>query len=231
VLQRALERGWRPAIALEQLDHERQPDVDRARRDRPLDAQHLIDAAVPASERRGWDWDFYRPVIELALQHDLPLVAANLSDADAARIVRGGDAAVFDASTRAAIGLDRPIPPSWLAAQEREVEEGHCHLLPPALLPAMARAQLTRDAVMASALRQHAAGGVVLLAGNGHVRRDIGVPRWLGRDWQGRVFSVAFLEDQGDAAIAAAVDAVVRTPPQPRPDPCEALRAHPARTP
>ena len=45
--------------------------------------------------------------------------------------------------------------------------------------PLMARAQFARDAVMARALAAHAERGVVLLAGNGHVRRDIGVPRWL----------------------------------------------------
>ena len=48
--------------------------------------------------------------------------------------------------------------------------------------PRMAQAQFARDAVMAEVLRRSApqGGGVVLLAGNGHVRRDIGVPRWLG---------------------------------------------------
>ena len=37
-------------------------------------------------------------MIELALRYDLPLVATDLSNADAARIVRGGDAAVFNAA-------------------------------------------------------------------------------------------------------------------------------------
>jgi len=147
-------------------------------------------------------------------------VATNPSNADATRIVRGGDAAVFDARARTAIGLDRAIAASWLAAQEHEIEEGHCHLLPPALLPAMARAQLTRDAVIASALREHAANGIVLMAGNGHVRRDIGVPRWLPREAQPRVLAVAFVEPDADPSLVAAVDAVVRVPAATRDDPC-----------
>ncbi|HUP09942.1 MAG TPA: ChaN family lipoprotein [Caldimonas sp.] len=227
VLERALARGWRPAIAMEQFDRERQPAIDEARRERPLDVEHLIDAGT-GGHRSGWDWTRYAPVIALALRHDLPLVAADLSNADASRIVRGGDAAVFDAAARAVIGLDRPIPPAWLAAQEREVEEGHCHLLPPALLPAMARAQLTRDAVIAAAVRAHESNGIVLLAGNGHVRRDIGVPRWLGPALAPRVLSVGFVEEGGDVAReAVAYDAVVRVPPAAREDPCEGLRAHP----
>ena len=220
VLRRAVARGWRPAIAMEQLDRERQEAVDRARRERPADVQHVLDAGVGERGRSGWDWSFYRPVLALALASDLPLVAANLSTGDATRVVRGGYAALFDAPARTALGLDRAEAPDWLAAQVREVDAGHCGALPPALLPAMARAQLARDAVMAAALREHAARGAVLLAGNGHVRKDVGVPRWLEMPWRARVVSVAFLEGDGDPELAAAVDAVVRVPPFARPDPC-----------
>jgi uncharacterized iron-regulated protein len=231
VLARALARGWRPAIAMEQFDRDAQAAIDAARRERPDDADHLIAAAGPDGPPRGWQWSYYRPVIALALLYDLPIVATNLSNADATRIVRGGDAAVFDAAARTAIGLDRPIAPSWLAAQEHEIEQGHCHLLPPALLPAMARAQLTRDAVIASALKSQSTQGVVLLAGNGHVRRDIGVPRWLGAGLAGRVVSIGFIEEGADAAFEAAFDAVVRAPPAAREDPCEGLRARPPAMP
>src|SRR6478609_3471856 len=50
-LQRAFASGWRPAIAMEQFDREHQADIDRARRERPADAQHVIDAAAPAGTR------------------------------------------------------------------------------------------------------------------------------------------------------------------------------------
>ena len=160
-----------------------QADIDRARRERPGDAQHVIDVAAPSWNRAGggWNWVFYRPFVELALRHDVPLLAANLSNADTARIVRGGYAAVFSAAEIAALGLDRPVAPEVQAAQEREIDAGHCHALPRSMWPRMAQAQSARDAVMADVLRRAArGGGVVLLAGNGHVRRDLGVPRWLG---------------------------------------------------
>lgn len=217
-LERAIDAGWRPAIVMEQFDRERQADIDRARRERPLDPGHVIDLAGTG----GWSWDFYRPVVELALRHRLPLVAGDLSNVDTTKIVRGGLAAVFDDTSVAALGLDRPIESAWQSAQEREIDAGHCHALPPSLWPRMARAQFARDAVLAKAVADHADSGVVLLAGNGHVRRDIGVPRWLPLD-PGRVFAVGFLEDDDRATPVAAFDAVVRTAPAERSDPCAAF--------
>lgn len=226
VLRRALAAGWRPAIAMEQFDRERQGDIARARRERPRDAQHLIDLAAPAGTRAagGWNWAFYRPFVALALQYELPLIAANLSGADAARIVRDGYSAVFDAASLAALQLDMPLASEWQAAQEREIDAGHCGALPPALWPRMARAQFARDAVMAQLLRDHAAQGVVLLAGNGHVRRDIGVARWMGDGWLGRIVSVGYLETGDGSTPASAFDAVVWVAPSPRTDPCLAFK-------
>ena len=220
LLRRAFAAGWRPALALEQLDRERQADVERARRERPGDAQHLLDLAAPAT---GWRWDFYRPYVALALEYDVPLVAANLSNADAKKIVRGGLAGVFDPAALARLGLDREVPSDWQAAQEREIDAGHCHALPRSSWPVMAQVQLARDAVMADVLREHAPRGVVLLAGNGHVRRDLGVPRWLAPAEQARAFAVGFLEE-GDEPAPGAFDAVVYTERAERPDPCAAFR-------
>ena len=223
VLRRAFAAGWRPAIALEQFDREHQGDIDRARHERPGDAQHVIDAAA-GPNGGGWHWAFYRPYVALALEYGVPLIAADLSNADAAKIVRGGNAAVFDPQAIAALDLERPIAPAWEAAQEREIDAGHCHALPPSLWPQMARAQFARDAVIAHALIAHAAHGVVLLAGNGHVRRDIGVPRWLGAIEPGRVLSVGYLEDDDTTTPVDAFDVVVRTAAAARGDPCAGFR-------
>jgi uncharacterized iron-regulated protein len=222
-LRRAFAAGWRPAIAMEQFDREHQADIARARREKPADAQHVIALAAPVGTRpgSGWNWDLYRPFVALALEYDVPLIAANLSNGDTSRIVKGGYTAVFDAAAIADLGLAQPIAADWQAAHESAIDAGHCHALPPAVWPRMARAQLARDAVMAEALRSHAGpDGVVLLAGNGHVRRDIGVPRWLGAAWQDRLFAVGYLETDDDATPTSIFDAVVRTAPTPRADPC-----------
>jgi uncharacterized iron-regulated protein len=222
-LERLIATGARPAIAFEQLDRERQPDVERARRERPRDADWLI--AQAGGARGGWDWSLYRPFVQLALEHDLPIVAANLSRADASRVMREGYGAAFDAPTRTALGLDA-VPPALLAAHEREVDVGHCGVMPAAMLAPMARAQLARDAALALAIAPHAVRGVVLLTGNGHARTDIGVPRWLPPELRAVTRSIGLLEGDGDAGIpGAAFDRVVSTPAAAREDPCAALRA------
>lgn len=225
VLQRAFAAGWRPALVMEQFDRERQADIERARRERPRDAQYLIDQAALAggAVRGNWDWAHYRPFIALALEHDVPLIAANLSNADAGKVVRGGLTAVFDAAALKALKLEQAVPAAMQLAQEREIDDGHCQALPPKMLPAMARAQMARDAVMASLLAQSAARGAVLIAGNGHVRRDIGVAHWLEPALRARVWSVGYLEHGNASLPEGAFDAVVRTQPAPRTDPCIAF--------
>lgn len=225
VLRRAFAAGWRPAIAMEQFDREHQADIERARRERPLDASYLIEQAAPEHGKRGsgWNWEYYRPYVALALESKVPLLSANLSRSDAAKIVEHGYPAVFDDAAVHSLGLDHE-PARTLAAQEKEIDIGHCHAIPKNQLPGMARAQLARDAVMAAILREHAARGVVLLAGDGHARRDIGVPTWFDPPMLARVFAVGFLERGEEAAPSSAFDAVLITDPAPRPDPCAALR-------
>ena len=63
--------------------------------------------------------------------------------------------------------------------------------------------------------------GVVLIAGNGHVRKDIAVPFWLRRDGLAPR-AVGFLEPPSDAAV---FDSVERIPAAERPDPCAGFKA------
>ncbi|MGN5480433.1 ChaN family lipoprotein [Cupriavidus basilensis] len=212
-LTRAVEQGWRPAGCHGQFDRERQADIDRARRERPTDVDYLIKQAGGG----GWQWPLYRPVVALALRYDLPLLAANLSRADAAKIVGGGLDDLFMPQERARLGLTGTLPPDLVAAQTAVLDEGHCGNFPKAMLPGMLNAQAARDAVMAATLRPYAARGAVLIAGNGHVRNDIGVPRWLGTG-EGKALSVGYLErGQGNPA---GFDRVVTVAPVERGDPC-----------
>ncbi|HEY0859007.1 MAG TPA: ChaN family lipoprotein [Albitalea sp.] len=223
-LQRAVERGWRPALVMEQFDIDRQADIERARRERPRDPHHLVAQAGPA---RGWHWPHYLPVVALALRFELPLHAGNLPRAQASRLVRESADTVFGAERARALGLDAPLDTAWQGQHEREIGDSHCGVLPQRLWPGMARAQAARDAVMADVLQRHAAPGAVLLAGNGHVRRDIGVPRWLTRVPPQRLLVVGYVE-ANDVQEAAQADerysARVQAPPATRDDPCEALR-------
>jgi len=223
VLARALAGGWRPALVMEQFDIDRQADLERARRERPRDAAYLA-AQVGG---RGWHWPYYEPVIALALEHDLPLVAGNVPRTWTSKLARDDYEAVLGVERVRAWGLDQRPDAAWQAAQEREIDIGHCGALPPRLWPSLARGQFARDAAMAWLLREHGARGAVLWAGNGHVRRDLGVPRWLARQGAPAALAVGFIERGTPAEVAAAFDAVVWSEAAERPDPCEAFKRAP----
>lgn len=217
LLRKELEAGWRPAIAMEQFDTAQQATLDAAMVE-CADADCVIRRAAPA--KAGWTWAYYQPVIALALEFKLPLLAANLSRGDASKVVKDGFAAALPTELIARYGLDT-LPAEVLAAQEAEVRDSHCGALPESLVSPMAKAQIARDVVMADTLRTHADRGVVLVAGNGHVRGDIAVPFWLRRGGLAPR-AVGFLEPSSDAAP---FDAVERIPAAARPDPCASFRA------
>jgi uncharacterized iron-regulated protein len=219
-----LQAGSRPAIALEQFDRERQGDIDRVLADSSADRADRIDR-LQALGGRGWNWELYRPYLQLAVQYRLPVVAANLSRSDAMRVAKEGFGAVFDPAEQGRLGLD-PLPPDLLRAQQQEVDDGHCHQITEPMLSALARAQIARDAAIAEAIQPYLERGVILLTGNGHARRDIGVPHFLSTAQRKRVFSIGLIERDtpADAVPTGAYDAVFQTPVQPRQDPCESLK-------
>lgn len=225
-------RGERPSLLMEQLDLERQPEIDR------LIAEARASGTPTAAVDRiaaldgpmsGWDWDLYRPYVDRALRHGLPLRAVNVSRDAARRVIREG---------LAAHGYDAAVPEPLLAAQAGLIEASHCGMVDAALARRMAAAQIARDQAMARAL-QDAAGAardrsVVLLAGNGHVRRDLGVPRWLDAALARQAVVVGLVEqDGGDPAGHAGIapyDLRLTTPRQPREDPCAGMTGAPLRS-
>ncbi|HYR33234.1 MAG TPA: ChaN family lipoprotein [Burkholderiales bacterium] len=164
-------------LAMEQFDSEYQAAIDAARSggaEAVADAGHF--------DRKGWNWPLYKPLVEFALERGWPIVAANLSRAEARAIVAD--------PTRS--GLP-PAPPAVRSALEQDMIDSHCGAAPEAKrLAGMVEAQRARDARMASVLK----GPSVLIAGNGHARRDRGVLLYLGGT---DVLSIAFTEvDDGE---------------------------------
>ena len=217
MLRERIDAGWRPAIAMEQFDTDQQAALDAAMRD-CADADCVVAKVAPA--KSSWTWDYYKPVIALALQYKLPLRAANLSRAEASKVVKDGFAAALPTALIARYQLDT-LPGDVLTAQEAEVRDSHCGMLPEAMVAPMAKAQIARDVVIAEAMRPYAADGIVLIAGNGHVRGDIGVPFWLRRDGLAPQ-AVGFVEPGTEAA---GFDIVRRVPQAKRPDPCAQFKA------
>jgi uncharacterized iron-regulated protein len=244
-LLRALLADGRPTVVLFEMmgrahDATLEPVVERVRRAGLANPALLAAAAdeVAAAgglDRRGWGWPLHRPVVEAALAGGAGLRGANLELSEARAAVREGLGAM-PADVRAALAADT----RWDDARQREmlrlIDEGHCGVLPPRLHAPMVLAQRARDVAMALAMQAaHRDGGpargaharTVLIAGNGHVRRDVGVPHVLESLGvpTSRTVAVGYLEPGQPALGFDLVD--VAPPPAGRPDPCEALRRRP----
>jgi uncharacterized iron-regulated protein len=211
-LRDLLTSGARPALLMEQFDRERQADIDKVMAQPGATADDVINAA--GAQGTGWAWPLYSPFIALALEYRLPLVAANVSRADARRVSQEG---------LAAMGFDARVPDGITSYQTDTILASHCGLLTEAQARRMATAQVARDQFMARLLNEYSARGAVLLAGNGHVRNDVGVPTWLPPAVRQRSVGIGLLED--GAAGAEAYDRVITTAAPPaRPDPCEGMK-------
>ena len=159
----------------------------------------------------AWPWSAYGPVTMAAVRAGVPVLGGNLP--------RSAMAAATQ-ETRWDTHLAATARQQLLDA----LQDGHCGLLPAALLPAMARVQIARDASMALTAQEAVRPGqtVLLVAGGEHVLRHRGIPTHWPQNIRSKVAS-AYTE-QAQAAIKTGVDIVVATPPLPPHDACEALR-------
>ena len=213
--------GRRPAVAFEMFRADQAEAIARHLSTAPGDARGLGDALD--WRRSGWPaWSMYEPIAEAALRAGLPLVAANLPSVMTAALRRGG-ASALDPATTARLGLDRPLPDDVRRRIAADIVDGHCGQLPESAVDGFVLVQRARDAHMAAALRDAGGDGAILIAGAGHVRRDVGVPRSLPED---QVASVAWLEARAAmmTAPALAVDYIWFTPRVDDRDPCERFR-------
>jgi uncharacterized iron-regulated protein len=222
-LRKLVEGGWRPAIVMEQFDRENQSALTQAQAN-CADAQCVIQAAGG----KRWEWPFYEPIIDLALRYKLPLLAGNVSRADAAIAMKHGFAALLGADIVTTFKLDALLPTDLFDGQRSAIETGHCGKLPTTLAQGMLRAQVARDVWMAKMLLDHAKPDAVLIAGNGHVRKDLGVPRWLPATARAHTQVHGYLErSEAEADGSAAFDMTHRVPDHVRPDPCLSFAAPP----
>ena len=136
----------------------------------------------------GWFWPFYEPLIESVYNQDIQIFPGNLSDKEVSDVYSNQDLKLPDALSERS-----------LARLAKDIDESHCGMLPQSQFPSMLRVQRARDARMAEELASNKLPGqAVLIAGNYHVRHDLGVPNYLtkrGSETARKdIVSVAFLE-------------------------------------
>lgn len=188
-------------------------------------------------EKLGWpNYALYEPIVAAALDAQLRITPASPSRDENRKISKEGLASLpGDAAKR--LALDAPLDTVLAADLAAEIRDSHCGLLPDAALANMSFVQRLRDARMADAMLVSETKGAILVAGNGHARKDRGVPWYLVRRGvtPADIVSVHHTEVRAgkDAAadyglkpgtISPAADYVVFIPRQSRPDPCEEMR-------
>ncbi len=222
-------KGRKPAIAFEMMDRDQQGAIDVHFALNPRDAYGL-DEAVGWS-KRGWPaWPHYAQIVQAALQFDLPVLAANLPRALTKQSSQPGGLG----PEWVRLDLDSPMPAPLQEAMKRDIERGHCGMLPESAVAPMLRSQRARDGAMALTLAEaveKGADGAVLIAGAGHARKDYAAPWHLARLAPGAgVLSLVMIEvrdeEANPAAYGGAFDLLWFTPRANDDDHCAGLAKH-----
>lgn len=233
LLQQLVTAGRRPALVFEMIDRTRQEDLDRAQR---LPGRSERIEAVGATFAKGWEWPAYRPLVEIAVDAGLPIRGGNVDRSALRPLVKDGWDTILP-GIRDHLAIDAAWNEARNAYQTQVIEETHCNAIDEPLRDGLVRAQRLRDATLADAVlgaRGFDKRPVVLIAGRGHARNDVGVPRYLmAREPQLRVVSVGIGEvEAGQATLATYLkdradgephDYLWLTARFDRPDPCAAF--------
>lgn len=175
-----------PAVVLEHIRADQRPSLELfaglvrsgQHLDRPAEFFRFL-----KWEQSGWpDKKLFEPMISSILAGRHALFAGDPPRDQVRGVAKAGFGSLPEGEVER-LGLAVTLEQRHLDALLAELEASHCGLLPKSALANMALAQQYRDAHQAAAMidaaRLH--GGAVLLAGNGHVRSDRGVPVHLRR--------------------------------------------------
>ena len=202
LLQRLQEQRPQASLLLEMLTPSQQSAVDSLQNgDIEAQPEQLAEQLNWSS---GWDWNLYGPIVTWVLQSDINLRAANLDREEIRTLYR----------TPVAVS---PRYSSQALAELREtIEASHCGQIAEPQLSAMRGVQQQRDVRMGEQLTA-APAPALLLAGNFHVRKDLGVPLHL----DGAAPIVVMLQEVGKPMPGAEqADYLWLTPAAPEQDHC-----------
>lgn len=161
-------------IVFEMLDNEQNAALDQLT---PADNLAQIKSKLNWNDP-GWNWSDYGPLIQSAVQQQSEIRSGNIARSQLQDIYRNGPASVVTSDRfRSFSSVTQEVRDTI----QQQVYESHCKTMPLEHMTPMVNIQIARDASMASAMinmfsdKQHA----ILIAGNFHSRKDLGVPLHL----------------------------------------------------
>ncbi|MDD7910957.1 ChaN family lipoprotein [Pseudovibrio exalbescens] len=145
---------------------------------------------------RGWpDWKIYQVIAEVALTYDFHMVPGGPSRDLLKAVGQGSDLPKEMADE---LRWQQDYRPDQLQSLEQELVDAHCGILGRESVAPLVPMQRLKDAFMGMLMRRAVddGQGSVLIAGNGHIRLDRGVPYYLD-DTSSRI-AIAPVEVQRD---------------------------------
>lgn len=161
----------------------------------------------------AWQWPLHEPLFLAVQRYGLAVTGGNLIPGQGRRFFADGLNAV--PGEIKAILEKAPLSATALAELDAALIEGHCGHLPKGLLPAMRLVQQSTDISMA--LSAVASLPAIVIAGNGHVQKNFGMPHYAGYlRPTSKVVSVGFLEssvlDARNTSVRAAIPIALEPP-------------------
>lgn len=226
IIQAWMAGGSRPGLVLEMINYQDSEQLQSP-------AFTLETLMRRLEEIAGqWNWQAYVPILELKLEHNLPMLGANLSRQQLDQFSRQGKCEI--SRSQAQLNVCQALSQAQKETIRQLVFDAHCGYLPREHTESFVQTQIAKDASFALSLAKAAADDkAVLIAGSVHVRKDIGVPVHLRALGQAAV-SMTFMnvvpartrfEDYMPAAPAAdrqeqLFDYIYFTPSDRNLDPC-----------
>lgn len=178
-----------------------------------------------ATATNGFHWSNIADYAGVLAASEGVIVGAALPRGDVRQAFSDGAATVFGSGAEG-FGLTTPLPQEQFNTRKQLQFDAHCNAMPLEMMGGMVEAQRLRDAAFArtvlDALRMHGSP-VALITGNGHARKDWGVPAFLTLAAPD-VSVITVGQSEGGVPPQGGFDAVFDAPVIDRPDPCAAFQ-------
>jgi uncharacterized iron-regulated protein len=174
-------------IVFEMINHEQQPIIDDFISGK-INYPELADALQ--WEKSGWpSWDYYGPLFKTAKAASANILYGSFSK----------DALMKQSMLR--IARPKILSDDQMTDLDAQIRISHCQMLPEKMIRPMSNLQIIKDELMAKQLQKKGPQAkAFLIAGNGHARKDRGVPKHLEFAGISNIFVLGLIEEKSEPA-------------------------------